>query len=86
MSVAAFLLLAMNILVIKKPTFSQLTSSVFGLFYCGESLRTTTMSRSTTAFDCSSTPNPAFAACKPSTHMISVMWTSTAFAWRTVLW
>jgi hypothetical protein len=36
MSVAAFVLLAMNILVIKKPTFSQLTSSVFGLFYCGE--------------------------------------------------
>jgi len=35
MSVAAFVLLAMNILVIKKPTFSQLTSSVFGLFYCG---------------------------------------------------
>lgn len=36
MSVAAFILLAMNILVNRKPTFAQLTASVFGLFYCGE--------------------------------------------------
>lgn len=36
MSVAAFLLLATNIFVNRKPTFTQLTSSVFGLFYCGE--------------------------------------------------
>lgn len=36
MSVAAFLLLATNIFVNQKPTFSQLTSSVFGLFYCGK--------------------------------------------------
>ncbi|KAF6263497.1 cytidylyltransferase family-domain-containing protein [Scenedesmus sp. NREL 46B-D3] len=35
MSVAAFILLAMNILVNRKPTFAQLTASVFGLFYCG---------------------------------------------------
>lgn len=36
MSVAAFLLLVMNILVNRKPTFAQLTASVFGLFYCGK--------------------------------------------------
>lgn len=36
MSFAAFLLLATNIFVNQKPTFTQLTSSVFGLFYCGE--------------------------------------------------
>jgi phosphatidate cytidylyltransferase len=36
MSVAAFILLAMNILVNRKPTFAQLTASVFGLFYCGK--------------------------------------------------
>eukprot|EP00882_Tetradesmus_deserticola_P024978 GHRQ01027366.1.p1 GENE.GHRQ01027366.1~~GHRQ01027366.1.p1 ORF type:complete len:283 (-),score=94.14 GHRQ01027366.1:174-1022(-) len=36
MSFAAFILLAMNILVDRKPTFAQLTASVFGLFYCGE--------------------------------------------------
>eukprot|EP00882_Tetradesmus_deserticola_P002775 GHRQ01002948.1.p1 GENE.GHRQ01002948.1~~GHRQ01002948.1.p1 ORF type:complete len:443 (+),score=169.67 GHRQ01002948.1:325-1653(+) len=35
MSFAAFILLAMNILVDRKPTFAQLTASVFGLFYCG---------------------------------------------------
>eukprot|EP00775_Hariotina_reticulata_P009772 gene9772-9929_t len=35
MSVAAFCLLALNVLGNRKPTFSQLTSSVFGLFYCG---------------------------------------------------
>jgi hypothetical protein len=35
-SVAAFVLLCMNVLSNKKPTFAQLTSSVFGLFYCGE--------------------------------------------------
>eukprot|EP00878_Enallax_costatus_P004596 GHUV01004838.1.p1 GENE.GHUV01004838.1~~GHUV01004838.1.p1 ORF type:complete len:411 (+),score=62.29 GHUV01004838.1:225-1457(+) len=35
MSFAAFLLLATNIFVNQKPTFAQLTSSVFGLFYCG---------------------------------------------------
>lgn len=38
MSVAAFLLLATNIFVNRKPTFTQLTSSVFGLFYCGKQL------------------------------------------------
>lgn len=36
MSVAAFILLATNIFVNRKPTFAQLTASVFGLFYCGE--------------------------------------------------
>lgn len=35
LSVAAFLLLSLNILVVKKPKFSQLASTVFGLFYCG---------------------------------------------------
>ncbi|KAI8474650.1 MAG: cytidylyltransferase family-domain-containing protein [Monoraphidium minutum] len=35
MCVAAFLLLAVNVIANRKPTFSQLTSSVFGLFYCG---------------------------------------------------
>jgi len=36
MCVAAFLLLVMNVIGNRRPTFSQLTSSVFGLFYCGE--------------------------------------------------
>jgi len=40
MSVAAFCLLALNVLGNRKPTFSQLTSSVFGLFYCGECMVT----------------------------------------------
>ncbi|GBF90012.1 phosphatidate cytidylyltransferase [Raphidocelis subcapitata] len=35
MCVAAFLLLVMNVVGNNRPTFSQLTSSVFGLFYCG---------------------------------------------------
>eukprot|EP00877_Chromochloris_zofingiensis_P006122 jgi/Chrzof1/1763/Cz10g20080.t1_PCT2[v5.2] len=35
MSVAAFLLLVMNVVTLKKPAFGTLTSSVFGLFYCG---------------------------------------------------
>eukprot|EP00879_Flechtneria_rotunda_P013521 GHRR01014118.1.p1 GENE.GHRR01014118.1~~GHRR01014118.1.p1 ORF type:complete len:314 (+),score=87.64 GHRR01014118.1:261-1202(+) len=35
MSVAAFCLLVMNIVINQKPTFAHLTSSVFGLFYCG---------------------------------------------------
>jgi hypothetical protein len=34
--VASFLLLALNIVAAKRPSFSGLTSSVFGLFYCGE--------------------------------------------------
>lgn len=36
MSVAAFLLLVMNVVTLKKPAFGTLTSSVFGLFYCGK--------------------------------------------------
>jgi len=36
MCVAAFLLLALHVVADRRPTFSQLTSSVFGLFYCGE--------------------------------------------------
>jgi hypothetical protein len=39
MCVAAFLLLAVNVIANRKPTFSQLTSSVFGLFYCGARTR-----------------------------------------------
>lgn len=33
---AAFALLVLLVIGMKKPKFSQLTSSVFGLFYCGE--------------------------------------------------
>ena len=35
LSVAAFLLLALHVVAGRRPTFSQLTSGVFGLFYCG---------------------------------------------------
>lgn len=33
---AAFALLVFKIVGMKRPTFAQLTSSVFGLFYCGK--------------------------------------------------
>jgi hypothetical protein len=36
MSAAAFCLLVLNVLGTPKPKFAQLTSSVFGLFYCGK--------------------------------------------------
>lgn len=36
LAVAAFLLLVLEVIAIKKPKFSQLASSVFGLFYCGK--------------------------------------------------
>jgi len=35
LAVASFALLVMEVLAIKKPKFSQLASSLFGLFYCG---------------------------------------------------
>lgn len=35
LAVASFLLLVMDVISIKKPKFSQLASSLFGLFYCG---------------------------------------------------
>lgn len=35
LAVASFLLLVMNVLALKRPKFSQLASSLFGLFYCG---------------------------------------------------
>ena len=37
--VTAFMVLSLQLLTTKKPRFAQLTSSVFGLFYCGERLR-----------------------------------------------
>lgn len=36
LTLAAFLLLSMEVLTVEKPKFSQLTAAVFGLFYCGE--------------------------------------------------
>lgn len=36
LTLAAFLLLSMEVLTVEKPNFSQLTAAVFGLFYCGE--------------------------------------------------
>ena len=36
MAVATFLILSLQLLAVRKPRFSQLTSSVFGLLYCGE--------------------------------------------------
>lgn len=36
LSLAAFILLCMEVLTVKKPKFSQLTAAVFGLFYCGK--------------------------------------------------
>jgi len=36
MAVATFLILSLHLLVLRKPRFAQLSSSVFGLFYCGE--------------------------------------------------
>jgi phosphatidate cytidylyltransferase len=35
MAVATLLVLSLELIVVKKPTFAQLTSSVFGLMYCG---------------------------------------------------
>lgn len=35
MAVATFLVLSLQLLAVAKPRFSQLTSSVFGLLYCG---------------------------------------------------
>jgi hypothetical protein len=35
MAVASFMVLSLQLLAVRKPRFSQLTSSVFGLFYCG---------------------------------------------------
>lgn len=35
LTLAAFILLCMEILTVEKPKFSQLTAAVFGLFYCG---------------------------------------------------
>lgn len=38
MAVASFLILSLQLLASRKPRFAQLTSSVFGLFYCGACL------------------------------------------------
>lgn len=38
LAIAALLVLSLQLLTTKKPRFSQLTSSVFGLFYCGASV------------------------------------------------
>jgi len=38
LSVAVFILLCMEVLVVRKPKFSQLAAAVFGLFYCGQGL------------------------------------------------
>ncbi|PSC75575.1 Phosphatidate cytidylyltransferase [Micractinium conductrix] len=35
MAVASFVILSLQLLVVRKPRFAQLTSSLFGLFYCG---------------------------------------------------
>lgn len=35
MAVATFMILSLQLLVVRKPRFAQLTSSLFGLFYCG---------------------------------------------------
>ncbi|GAX81370.1 hypothetical protein CEUSTIGMA_g8801.t1 [Chlamydomonas eustigma] len=35
LAVAAFFLLVMNLVAIRKPTFSMLASTLFGVFYCG---------------------------------------------------
>jgi phosphatidate cytidylyltransferase len=37
MAVATFFVLSLQLLAVEKPRFSQLTSSVFGLLYCGTS-------------------------------------------------
>lgn len=37
LAVSSFALLSLQLLTVKKLKFSQLASSVFGLFYCGES-------------------------------------------------
>jgi hypothetical protein len=37
LAVTSFALLSLQLLAVDKPRFSQLASSVFGLFYCGES-------------------------------------------------
>lgn len=37
LAVAAFLVISTQLLLVEKPKFSQLSSSIFGLFYCGVS-------------------------------------------------
>ena len=39
LAVASFAVLSLQLLAVEKPRFSQMTSSVFGLFYCGASLQ-----------------------------------------------
>ncbi len=36
LAVSAFLLLVVQVITVRRPKFSQLASSLFGLFYCGE--------------------------------------------------
>lgn len=36
LAIAALLVLSLQLFLSEKPRFAQLTSSVFGLFYCGE--------------------------------------------------
>ena len=37
LAVSSFLVLSLQLLTVERPHFSQMTSTVFGLFYCGES-------------------------------------------------
>lgn len=46
LAVTSLFVLSLQLLVVKQPRFSQLTSSVFGLFYCGESSKCRTAVRS----------------------------------------
>lgn len=39
LAIASFFLLVMNMVAIKKPKFSMLSSTIFGVFYCGEEAR-----------------------------------------------
>lgn len=39
LAVASFAVLSLQLLAVEKPRFSQMTSSVFGLFYCGADMR-----------------------------------------------
>ena len=38
LAVASFAVLSLQLLAVEKPRFSQMTSSVFGLFYCGANM------------------------------------------------
>jgi len=66
MAVAAFLVMSLQLVAVEKPKFSQLTSSVFGLMYCGKSFRLRVRSISLGSLEVNSHILPIFSGYLPS--------------------